>query len=78
MAKARILIVDDEEGMLEVCEDTLRKLPDVELVLERQSRRAAERLAAESFDLLINRLLEANDAPVHIDERGPILADHLV
>ncbi len=53
MAKARILIVDDEEGMLEVCADTLSKLPDVELVVEGQSRRAAERLAAETFDLLI-------------------------
>lgn len=53
MAKARILIVDDEEGMLEVCADTLNNLPEVELVLENQSRRAAERLAAESFDLLI-------------------------
>ena len=53
MAKARILIVDDEEGMLEVCADTLSNLPEVELVLESQSRRAAERLAAESFDLLI-------------------------
>jgi DNA-binding NtrC family response regulator len=53
MAKARILIVDDEEGMLEVCADTLSNLPEVELVMESQSRRAAERLAAESFDLLI-------------------------
>ena len=30
MAKARILIVDDEEGMLEVCADTLNNLPEVE------------------------------------------------
>jgi DNA-binding NtrC family response regulator len=53
MAKTRILVVDDEEGMLEVCGDTLKKLPDTEIVLERQSRRAAERVATESFDLLI-------------------------
>jgi len=53
MAKARILVVDDEEGMLEVCADTLKKLPDTEIVLEQQSRRAAERVASESFDLLI-------------------------
>jgi DNA-binding NtrC family response regulator len=53
MAKARILVVDDEEGMLEVCADTLKKLPETEVVLEQQSRRAAERVATESFDLLI-------------------------
>ena len=53
MAKARILIVDDEVGMLEVCSDTLQRLPDTEIVLESQSSRAAERLAHESFDLLI-------------------------
>jgi DNA-binding NtrC family response regulator len=53
MAKARILIVDDEEGMLEVCADTLQRVPDTEIVLESQSRRAAERIATESLDLLI-------------------------
>ncbi|MBI4659256.1 MAG: sigma-54-dependent Fis family transcriptional regulator [Verrucomicrobia bacterium] len=53
MAKARILVVDDEQGMLEACGTTLRKLPETETVLERDSRRAAERLAEENFDLLI-------------------------
>ncbi len=53
MAKLRVLIVDDEEGMLEVCRDTLRGLPDVQITTESQSTRAAERLATESFDLLI-------------------------
>ncbi|MBI2877183.1 MAG: sigma-54-dependent Fis family transcriptional regulator [Candidatus Tectomicrobia bacterium] len=53
MAKSRILIVDDEEGILEVCADILRRLPDTEIILERQSRRAAERLSSESLDLLI-------------------------
>ncbi len=53
MPKARILVVDDEQGMLEVCASTLKKLPDAEIVLENDSRRAAERLAEESFDLLI-------------------------
>jgi two-component system response regulator AtoC len=53
MAKARILVVDDEEGMLEVCSDTLERLPDTEILLERQSARAAERVATESLDLLI-------------------------
>lgn len=53
MPKARVLVVDDEEGMLEVCSDILRKLPDAEVVTERRSERAAERLASESFYLLI-------------------------
>ena len=39
--------------MLEVCADTLGKLPETEIVLEQHSQRAAERVAAESFDLLI-------------------------
>jgi two-component system response regulator PilR (NtrC family)/two-component system response regulator HydG len=51
--KARILVVDDEQGMLEVCADTLQHLPGVEVVGERRSRSAAERLKTESFDLLI-------------------------
>jgi len=53
MAKTRILIVDDEVGMLEVCSDTLQKLPDTEVLVELHSVRAAERIAAESVDLLI-------------------------
>lgn len=53
MFKARILVVDDERGMLEVCADTLQRLPDTEIETETRSWRAAERLAAESFDLLV-------------------------
>jgi DNA-binding NtrC family response regulator len=53
MPKTRILIVDDEIGMLEVCTDTLRRLQDTEVVVESESRRAAERLTRENFDLLI-------------------------
>ena len=53
MARSRILVVDDEEGMLEVCADTLSALPDAEILLENQSTRAAQRVAAESVDLLI-------------------------
>lgn len=62
MARARILVVDDEEGMLEVCADTLRKLPEAKITTERLSRRAAERLSSENFDLLITdiRLPEVN------------------
>jgi DNA-binding NtrC family response regulator len=51
--KARILVVDDEEGMLEVCADTLQRIPDTEILLESQSVRAAERIVKESLDLLI-------------------------
>jgi two-component system response regulator AtoC len=49
----RILVVDDERGMLEVCTDTLAELADTEVVVEEHSRQAADRLASESFDLLI-------------------------
>lgn len=53
MAKTRILVVDDEEGMLEVCADTLQKLPDTEILLENRSVHAADRIANEGVDLLI-------------------------
>jgi DNA-binding NtrC family response regulator len=53
MAKTRILVVDDEEGMLEVCAQILQRLDEVEIVLESQGARAAERVAHESVDLLI-------------------------
>ncbi len=54
IVKHRILLVDDEEGVLGVCVAALRSLPDVEIVAESSSRRASERLAAESFDLLVS------------------------
>lgn len=53
MSKIRILVVDDEQGMLEVCHDILCKLPEVSVEIENDAKRAAERLAAESYDLLI-------------------------
>lgn len=53
MAKSRILVVDDEQGMLEVCVDCLSELADVEIIPEIKSARAAERLTTESWDLLI-------------------------
>jgi DNA-binding NtrC family response regulator len=53
MAKTRILVVDDEIGMLEVCADTLQKLPDTEILLESDSALAAQRIVKESVDLLI-------------------------
>ena len=53
MSSKRILVVDDEEGMLEVCEATLRKLTDATIFVEQDSNRAAERVESENFDLLI-------------------------
>jgi len=54
----RILVVDNEAGMLEVLEETLRRLGRrVDLELEPSPRRAADRLRnGESFDLLITNL----------------------
>ncbi len=53
MRKIRILIVDDEDGMLEVCEDTIDVLSGVETEVESDPRRAAERLKDEGFDMLL-------------------------
>lgn len=53
MMPSRILIVDDETGILEVCSDTLSKLPGVEVITEQNSRFADEKLSSELFDLLI-------------------------
>ncbi|MFQ5504179.1 MAG: sigma-54-dependent transcriptional regulator [Planctomycetota bacterium] len=49
----RILAVDDEEGILEVVSDTLSRLKDADIVLERDGTRAMELLASRHFDLLI-------------------------
>ena len=53
MRKIRILVVDDEPGMLEVCEETLSELPNVEIETESDSRKAADRLSRNGFDLLL-------------------------
>jgi two-component system response regulator AtoC len=53
MAKRRILVVDDEDIILEVCAEMLSVLPDTEIVIENHSPRASERLTTENFDLLI-------------------------
>lgn len=52
MARSRILIVDDEEGILEVCAECLATI-DAEIVTEVDSTRAAQRVSVESWDLLI-------------------------
>ena len=53
MAKQRILVVDDEVGMLEVCAATLKKLSHAVIISENDSQKAAQRVAKETFDLLI-------------------------
>jgi len=53
MRKTRVLVVDDEPGMLEVCRDTLSDLDAVEVVTESDSRRAAAIVADGAWDLLI-------------------------
>ncbi|MEX0653467.1 MAG: sigma-54 dependent transcriptional regulator [Phycisphaeraceae bacterium] len=55
MTKARVLVVDDEPGMLEVCADTLAKMNDVEVVVESNGGQAVKRLTGdETWDLLIS------------------------
>ncbi len=53
MRRARILVVDDEVGMLEVCSETLAHLPDATIETEKDSRRAERKLLEGEFDLLV-------------------------
>jgi len=57
MDDARILIVDDEPGMLEVCQDTLSNISDVEVVTEQHSLKALQKLKSESWDMLITDII---------------------
>lgn len=53
MTQRRILVVDDEPGMLEVCAESLQSLPGVSVTTEQDSLAASDRLVAEHWDLLI-------------------------
>jgi len=53
MSQSKVLVVDDEVGMLEVISATLGHLDDAEVVVEQDSRKAMARLEAENFDMLI-------------------------
>ena len=53
MSRTRVLVVDDERDMLDVCADVLGKLPDVDLRLETRAEQALEALGQEAFDLLL-------------------------
>jgi DNA-binding NtrC family response regulator len=52
MEMAKILVVDDEEDMLEVCQDALSR-PTIRVETQSRSRQAVDRLREEPFDLLI-------------------------
>lgn len=56
MAKVRVLVVDDEEGMLEVCADALTHLENAHTVVEQHSAQAVKLLSAGQWDLLITDL----------------------
>ncbi|HSK19485.1 MAG TPA: sigma-54 dependent transcriptional regulator [Longimicrobiales bacterium] len=56
MPELRVLVVDDEPGMLEVCQEILTELPRTRVVTEQDAGRAAALVAAESWDLLITDL----------------------
>ena len=77
MSKRRVLVVDDEEGMLEVCQETLEQLEDAQVVAESDPKKAAARLANESFDLLITDLtmpgLDGVSLLRHAREQDPAL-----
>ena len=53
MPKQHVLVVDDEQGMLEVCDDILSSIPKVRVSLEPDGIRAAHRIEHENFDLLL-------------------------
>ena len=77
MPEARILVVDDEPGMLEVCRDVLRKLGDVHIELEQQSARALQKLSAEGWDLLITDLRMPGTNGIELLERARQTDPHL-
>ncbi len=54
MKNIRILVVDDEVGLLEVVEDTLSDIQGLEITLSSDSEKAARMLESETFDLLIS------------------------
>lgn len=56
MPELRVLVVDDEPGMLEVCTDILRELPGVRVVAESDSTRARTLLDGGTWDLLMTDL----------------------
>jgi two-component system, NtrC family, response regulator PilR len=56
MYSPRILVVDDEEGMREVCEETLARIENATVVGVSDPVEACRLLSEESFDLLVTDL----------------------
>jgi DNA-binding NtrC family response regulator len=56
MCEMRILVVDDEPGMLEVCEEILRGMPAAQVTVESRSTVAAKLIATGGWDLLVTDL----------------------
>jgi DNA-binding NtrC family response regulator len=53
MNTSRILVVDGEQSTVELCADALRKLPETEVLLEKELHPAIERLSGGKIDLLV-------------------------
>ncbi len=70
MSSMRVLVVDDEPGMLEVCRDTLSALDDVQVTTEPESRRAAELLEQGGWDLMITDIRMAGLSGVELLEKA--------
>jgi DNA-binding NtrC family response regulator len=56
MREQRVLVVDDEPGMLEVCAEILGEIPHLRVETEQDAARALQRVAGESWELLITDL----------------------
>jgi len=53
MPNTIILIVEAEQNVAELCAETLRKIPDAEILVETENRSAMERLTRGKIDLLL-------------------------
>jgi len=53
MPNTRVLVVEAERNIAELCAETLRKIPDAEILIETENRSAMERLNGGRIDLLL-------------------------
>jgi DNA-binding NtrC family response regulator len=53
MPSSRILVVDEDNSVLQICAETLQKLPEVEVDLQQEGDEAIRRLSSDKIDLLI-------------------------